>query len=363
MRRLRPVGERIATDSRRVDVDALFPGMHQVAFFQSGTASLAAALREATRRRASEPEVILPAYGCPALVAATRFVGAAPVLIDLEPDRPWLSLEALESACSPRTAAVVAVNLLGCGERIEAIRSRIGDALLIEDSAQHLPEAGPRGDLVVLSFGRGKPLSVLGGGAVLSPSAEVSVTGEPPRRDGALGHRLKLEAYNLLTRPLAYGVLERLPGLRIGETRYASLDAIGPIRESSLLRLWPNLERHRQRSRRVEEAVAAVVSRAAGAAALVDLPRACGAAGPHLRYPILARDADHASALMSRLAGRGVSRFYERALPEVQGVADRVTVRGALPHARDFAARLLTLPTHADVTKSDLEAIASELLR
>ena len=44
-------------------------------------------------------------------------------------------------------------------------------AVLIEDSAQAFPRDGGgdfwQGDLVVLSFGRGKPVSLLGGGAVL----------------------------------------------------------------------------------------------------------------------------------------------------------------------------------------------------
>ncbi len=354
MRRLRPVGDRIATVRAPAALDSVFPNMNAVAFYRSGTAALAAALRLAVERGPAQPEVILPAYGCPALVAAARFAGAEPILVDLEFERPWLSLDAVAEAVSAKTVAVVAVNLLGCGERVAELRDLIGDAMLVEDSAQHLSESGPRGDLVILSFGRGKPLSVLGGGAVLSPTSELSLVGPPVDRQGGWAHRLKLEAYNLLTHPLAYGMLERLPGLRIGETRYEALQAIAPIQESCLARLPPNLERYRRRERRVEEALATLVAQAPG---ISSLPALCGATGPFLRYPVLARDAEHAKTLMQRLDGLGVTRLYEVPLVGIDGVEALVSVRGDTPNARDFASRLLTLPTHEDVTNADLAAI------
>ncbi|MEO1480794.1 MAG: DegT/DnrJ/EryC1/StrS family aminotransferase [Myxococcota bacterium] len=355
MRRLRPVGDRISTERRSVEPRELFPTAHSSAFYSSGTSALAAAVQLAVKDGPAHPEVLIPAYGCPALVAAVEHAGARPRLVDLEADRPWMSLDALRAAHSPRVAAVVAVPFLGIPERLNDIR-RCCPTTLIEDSAQTWPGEGPRGDLVVLSFGRGKPLSVLGGGAVLSYSPIFRSTSPKTEQDAALVHRLKLSAYNLVTQPLAYGLLERLPGLSLGETRYEALDAIRGIRRSQLDRLAPNLERYRRRDRRIEHRIAEVVA----AADVISLPRVCNASGPFLRYPILARDRHHARTLEHALDGLGATRFYGAPLPEVSGVGDRATYT-VIDEARRFAERLLTLPTHDGVTDRHVRAIGKAL--
>ena len=96
-------------------------------FYQSGTASLAAAIGAAIRNKPTEkPEVILPAYGCPDLVSAAVFAGAKPVLVDLENDRPWMNLEQLSASINSNTVAVVAVDLLGIPERISGYSQHRG---------------------------------------------------------------------------------------------------------------------------------------------------------------------------------------------------------------------------------------------
>ena len=130
---------------------------YQPRYYASGTAALAAAIIAVIQSgKTDQPEVILPAYGCPDLVSATVFAGARPVLVDMEPDRPWMDLAQLSSRISPRTVAIVAANLFGISERLDQLRpiaERAG-VVLIEDSAQAFPGGGEaaiwEGDLVVL---------------------------------------------------------------------------------------------------------------------------------------------------------------------------------------------------------------------
>ncbi|MEO1172677.1 MAG: DegT/DnrJ/EryC1/StrS family aminotransferase, partial [Myxococcota bacterium] len=126
MRRLRPVGDRISTERRSVEPRELFPTAHSSAFYSSGTSALAAAVQLAVKDGPAHPEVLIPAYGCPALVAAVEHAGARPRLVDLEADRPWMSLDALRAAHSPRVAAVVAVPFLGIPERLSTTKSPRG---------------------------------------------------------------------------------------------------------------------------------------------------------------------------------------------------------------------------------------------
>ncbi|MEO0812794.1 MAG: DegT/DnrJ/EryC1/StrS family aminotransferase, partial [Myxococcota bacterium] len=311
------------------------------------------------RSSSSKPEVLLPAYGCPALVAASLNAGATPVVVDTQWERPWQELGAVSDALNENTVALVAVNLLGIPERLGELRARIGERVLIEDSAQALPSPGERGDLTVLSFGRGKPLSVLGGGAVLSYSEEFSPESLPVNHSSALRYRLKISAYNVLAHPLAYGMLTRLPGLRIGETRFEALEELEGMSQAAVERLAPNLERFNARAwrsahRRLADAVRA-------APGVLDLAECCGSPDRMLRYPILARDGEHAIRLRRTLRALGATGFYEVALPDVKGVDDRVRVAGSVENARNFAARLVTLPTHEDVSDSNYRAIEKAL--
>jgi dTDP-4-amino-4,6-dideoxygalactose transaminase len=74
-----------------------------------------------------------------------------------------------------------------------------------------------------------------------------------------------------------------------------------------------------------------------------------------LRYPLLLARNENRDALVSRLdrAGLGASVFYGKALAQIPGVPEVAT--DPTPNADDFAARLITLPVHGDVTPSDVE--------
>ena len=165
-----PVGERIKLGRPDSDIDALQSIFrpYTAPFYNSGTSALAAAIIVSiNKRRTSSPEVIIPAYTCPDLVSAILFAGAQPILVDFEKDKPWIDLDQLQEKITTETVAVIAVNLFGIPERIKLLKEIIGEKniTLIEDSAQSFltPEESMRclGDIVVLSFGRGKPVNML----------------------------------------------------------------------------------------------------------------------------------------------------------------------------------------------------------
>lgn len=377
---LPPVGNPIclASETRPAFSLAECCSPYQARYYASGTAALAAAIIAAKRLKdVDSPEVILPAYGCPDLVSAAIYAGARPVLVDLEVDRPWMDLGQLSARISSHTVAIVAANLFGISERVPEIRpfARQVGAVVIEDSAQAFPGRGESdiwdSDLVVLSFGRGKPLSLLGGGAVLCRDArlgELLPQVEAPRSNNLRERvifKLKAQLYNRMISPRLYWLPQSLPFLHLGETRYHPLTEVAAMDQVRLGLLPANILAYQQRSMQVQYAIAEMLEAIdAVAADLIDLPGICIIARdrPLLRYPLLV-DAAVRDELYQRLRrmGLGPSVMYPSILPGIAGLETLLHDQGAFPAAESFAACILTLPTHMGVRQSDIRKMGQLL--
>lgn len=384
--KLRPVGSPVPLPKAQSDGFVTPWAEHyDSVFVNSGTAALSLAVKLSVKRRrvSQSPEVILPAYGCPDLIAAVVAQGAKPVLIDLEEARPWMDLEAVENAVTRNTVAIIAVGFLGIPERLYALK-HIADAqgvALIEDSAQVFPPCSSDNGLAdysVLSFGRGKPINMMGGGALLvrkdlagqsagalAAIPEVEVT-------GGAAWRLKRWVFNLLLTRLLYGAMERIPFLGIGQTVFHPLTVI---------------ERHSPVEGLLEAGIEEFASRKDNGALYsemlqeltskgwVNLAQECfdekalKALLPEnpisLRYPLLAPCGMSRNKAVQDLNRRGIgaSVFYGQALPAISGVGEFIdNAASTFPHACDFAQRLVTLPTHSGVYSSDINSVARALL-
>lgn len=369
---LPPVGNPVCLARQPADPDILagILAPYTPRFLASGTAALAAAIQAAASLKdTAAPEVILPAYGCPDLVSATFHAGARPVLVDLERERPWMDPAGVSAAISPQTVAIVAVSLFGIPERMAVLRplADAAGAVLIEDSAQAFPRPGGedfwQGDLVVLSFGRGKPVSLLGGGAVLFREQRFAplLPDAVLPRGNALALEIKARLYNSLLSPRIYWIPQSLPFLHLGETRYHPLDAITPMDADRHALLAVNIEAYRRRPLAAGAGVAGLVASLTDRGLpVIDLPRKCGYSSPAslLRYPLLL-DIETRDAISDRLGERGLgaSLMYPAALPAIDGLRGILGHAGEFPAASEFAARILTLPLHARVSAADLETM------
>ena len=358
----------------------------QVRFYDSGTASLAAAMLAAKKNSvvsAQLAEVILPAYGCPDLVAAALYAGLKPILVDLETSKPWLSLTGVRDAISENTVAIVAVNLFGINERLQALREIIKTGVagseqicLIEDSAQGFPayqqslDAAPcwQGDLVVLSFGRGKPLSLMGGGAVLAARDKPALAARLPAiNEQAAGlkqrvlYRLKAGLYNAMIHPRLYWIPQALPFLHLGETRYHALDnieAMDAVRRSLLQQNLAAYYRYDRHVKSLNKQFRQVLATAAG---VIDLAASCDMPVVQrlLRYPVLLPAEQRQSVFQClRQSGLGPSLMYPAAMPYIEGLQSVWPEPLTCPNAEDFAARILTLPTHGRISSGHLASMA-----
>jgi len=139
----------------------------------SGTAALHAALLAAGV--GSGDEVVVTSYTWPQSMAPILFCGAIPVFADISPETLTLDPDSVASRIGPRTRAIVVVQIFGHMADMARLQdlARSRGLTLIADAA-HAPGAqlggkpvGAWGDMVCLSFGRGKAVSAGEGGALL----------------------------------------------------------------------------------------------------------------------------------------------------------------------------------------------------
>ncbi len=233
--RLRPVGEVVRRPT--ATPHALpWPSTYQPYWFPSGTAALAIAIRLASRRRPlSKPAVLLPAYACPDIVSAAQWAGVEPRLVDNQPESPWLSHERIHEALIGSVVAIVAPHFLGVRQSLQGLRDTIDDrdVVLIEDSAQLGPNSrafSPEADLVVLSFGRGKPIPV-GGGVFLARNNWISLLEDELSRlcvvcQSRWHWNAKRVLQNVAMSRLGYQVALNMPFLHVGKTRFKRLTTV-----------------------------------------------------------------------------------------------------------------------------------------
>src|SRR5690349_2195726 len=141
----------------------------------SGTSALHLALLAANIGPGDE--VITTPFTFVATVAAIRYTGATPVLVDIEPDYFTIDPSKIETAITSRTRAIMPVHLYGQPAEMDPILdiARRRGLTVIEDAAQahgaeyHGHRCGSMGLLSCFSFYPGKNLGAYGeGGAVVT---------------------------------------------------------------------------------------------------------------------------------------------------------------------------------------------------
>lgn len=374
---LPPVGHRVVVQANPVFSAWKLEGYPAQMWVDSGTSALALALLQSKMwmSHIQDPQVIIPGYCCPDLVAACEFAGVQPVAVDISRGDPGYDLEQLRFALNDSVVAVVAVNFLGVAERLVELRKLLTDAnssaSLVEDNAQWFPvserQMSCESDFVVFSFGRGKPLSLLGGGLLLGrKNFSREIESLACARNGALAKTVfKVRAYNALLSPKAFYFLNRNPLLSLGKTAFRSHEQIYLMDEWRRLMFAANYQaycaRHRQGAWLTQ--LVNILSEKADKWQCWNWVDSGRNTGQLLRFPLLCPTPDIKNDLLTQLTtkGLGASPLYPREIMSIQGVSGRVVAASELTNAKDFAARFLTLPAHEQVSGFYLKRIIEQL--
>jgi perosamine synthetase len=337
----------------------------------SGRAGLALILR-ALQRLSPRRNVVVPAYTCFSVPAAVMRAGLKVTACDIDPttfDFDHDQLEALVSETEP--LCVVSTHLFGFHadvRRAEAI-CRPHGAFVVDDAAQAFGvrtrsgALGTLGDVGFFSFGRGKAVTSIRGGAVVTDSADVAreLAREYAALDGpglmrGLGTLVEAAAVATLLRPALYWLPASLPFLKLGETVYSTAFPMQRLSgvEAGLLRHW---ERRLALSDEARAERVAALRRwvpslnGEGARACIRLPLVCASKAE--------RDRLYAASQRERL---GFSLMYPTAISAIPALRNVLDGR-KFPNAERMAEQLLTVPVHPLVSSEDRQAIERLLTR
>jgi perosamine synthetase len=309
----------------------------------SGTAGLHLCMRLAGV--GSGDEVITSPYSFVASANCAIYEGATPVFADIDPRTYNLDPAAVEAAITPRTKAIVAVDIFGYPAEYDALLplcERHGIAM-IEDSCEALGATykgrplGSHGHPAVWAFYPNKQMTTGEGGAVTTGSAEqhellVSLRNQGRLetsswlQHGRLGYNYRLDD---LSAALGIGQVEKLDRILAARRGVASVyDEL--LADADVETPLPDDDDH------VRSWFVYVVKLPAG----VD------------------RD-----AVMARLAEDGIatapylpSIHLQSYMRERYGFGE-----GMLPVSEDCSARTMALPFHARLERGDQERVADAL--
>ena len=251
------------------------------------------------------------------------------------------------------------------------VTARAFGTFLVDDAAQCFGATqedrpcGTLGDAGFYSLGRGKGITTIGGGILVtqredlaqSIEQEVRKLRRPSAREvcGAIGSSL---VYASMLRPTRYWILDRIPFLGLGASRFEPNFLIGKLsayQRRLAAKLLPLLDSYNRIRRDHADQLRSGIEGVEG----IEIPRPAERANPvYLRFPILTRDRTHRSHLLGRLREVGISAStsYPTSIGDIPGITPYLAPnQEPCPGARSIAARILTLPTHPWVTSRDIE--------
>lgn len=164
--------------------------VNRVALYHNGRSALAVAIRKTVPEKA---EVLITGFTCCAVVRAVRAARCIPVYADINRESLSPGEKELEAALKEHKniKAIIVQNTLGIPADIEVIEKicKKYDLVLIEDLAHctgvHYKdgrEAGTVGRVAALSFGKGKSIDTISGGAVVFLDLKDDPIKQPEKR-------------------------------------------------------------------------------------------------------------------------------------------------------------------------------------
>ena len=281
-------------------------------------------------------EVITTPFTFVASANAALFVGARPVFVDIESDTYCLDPSRVEAAITPKTRAIVPVDLYGQAAQVpelRAIAERHG-LVLIEDACQAhgaaigAMKAGALGVSASFSFYPTKNMTTAEGGMVTTDDPDVAAKVGVLRQHGA-SHRYHHDVlgYNFRLTDIAAA---------IGRAQLAKLDRFNEIR--------------RRNASVLDEGLAGIPG--------VVTPRE-RRGYRHVYHQYTVRIEHNRDRFQERLLELGVGSAVHYAVPVHRqplyvelGYGDV-----SMPASEAAASQVLSLPVHPGVTESDLDRI------
>jgi len=315
-------------------------------------------------KQGQRDEVLIPGYTCYSVAATVVKAGLKIRLYDIDLRTLNPKTPSAEANCSINALAVVSQHLFGIPLELKVIGGIANElgAYHIEDAAQAFrgknrgDSFGTKGDFGLFSFGRGKPLPLGEGGALISSKYDLNDLLQPFNRNTSFkpifsGLLTQLAAY-----PGLYGLAELLP-LGLGETVFDPEFDPGDISTPHSNILTPLMATLRKLNRH-RSFIASIYRHIIPPRNLIAVPESKDPIYP--RFPVLAKNGN----LPVELRRLGIRRLYPNALQKEPRIARHiVNTDQKFPGAETLARDLITLPTHHYINEKLAEIIAEKVNR
>jgi dTDP-4-amino-4,6-dideoxygalactose transaminase len=346
-------------------------GVRHCFLASSGRAALTMLLMAMKKLRPDKNEVVIPAYTSFSVPSAVVKAGLKVSLCDIDPDTMSLDIESLKKAVSYKTLCIVVCHLYGYPCDMDAILkvARESGVFVIDDAAQAMGATykgkalGTFGDAGLFSLSRGKNITSVDGGIIITDSDEIA--GELAKfrleKAGLLDRWsviIKALIMSLLLRPHFYWIPQRLPFLKLGLSVFSTDFQLkeftvvqAAIGRRMLKRLQGINENRKKRARELMKSL--------GSCDCIKFPRQIKGAEPvFLRLPVRCNGTGQYDAPQL-----GVVKSYPHPLNEIEELKPHLNGKNSFPGSKKFAETIVTFPTHGFVEKRDIEAICGHFNR
>ena len=344
----------------------------------SGKAALTLVLLALKEIHPERNQVLIPAFSCYSVPSAIVRAGLQVELCDIDLqtlDYDYAQLE--EKLNNPNLLCVLSLHLFGLPANVERLKQIRKDpaVTIVEDAAQAMggewqgKKLGTMGDVGFFSLGRGKSLTAVEGGIILTSNDDLGKRLHDqveclPRCNVRkiiiqIGYTLALI---ILLRPTFFWIPSAMPFLRLGETRF---DPFFPIIQFSsfqagLLRDWREKLKFFHRLR-LGNIMFWVNNLSIFSGKLIGNKNEMTCL---LRFPLHISNHDVAVELMKKNLdfGLGLAWTYPDAIHGISYFRDQFKGKD-FPKARQATQELLTLPIHGFLTPSDRKKILDLMVR
>lgn len=342
--------------------------------FSSGRAGLTVVLQALKRINKRRNEVVIPAFTCYSVAASIVKAGLNIVPCDINKDTLDFDYDMLLRIMEERKdkiLAIIPVHLFGLHADVKFIKEiAYPDIYVIEDAAQCLGLKnnkgliGKMGDVGLFSLGRGKSITSVGGGIIITDNEEIAFHIRNIMKRKPTPTFLKEIYYflyglmlSIFINPDLYWLPGSLPFLKIGETIY---DPDFKIEKISVCQIafafnWDKKVKILRRIRillskiwfsffKDKKEFSCLISKN----------------GPFelIRFPLIVKDKRIRENILkkSKAKGLGIEKSYPDSIDNIGEISHMFKERN-FPSAKYVATHIITLPTHNFVSINDIKLI------
>ena len=345
-------------------------GMKHVFLVSSGKTALLLILKALGALAPDKNEVLIPAYTCFSVPSAIVRAGLKVSLCDVDASTFDFDYRCLKDVKTDKTLCIVPSHLFGIPSDMDKVRlfAKERGIFVVEDAAQAMGGRyrnkllGTIGDVGFFSLGRGKNVTCMSGGVIVTNNDNIAagikkeyrILESPGFSENVLEF-IKAILLAVFIRPSLYWLPSGLTFLGLGETVFSTDFPVSRLSGVGAALMWNWRYRLEQSNHRRKENGRCLCK-------MANLKNFQKLSIPFLRLPYLAVNKELRDNIYSGLnqKGLGASLMYPSSINKIVEIKDQFT-DSTYPTAEGISSRLLTIPTHELLSERNIKSISAVL--